>query len=92
MNGLYSVITDSTYKGGGGALGSVQGIDASRNVSRGGQTPGGPKNICEKGSQNFLCRLKNMLKYAHRVGGGGVGGLECSFDARRVFSRDPQID
>ena len=45
MNGLYSVITDSTCKG-GGARGSVQGIDASRNVSRGGQAPGGAqKNL-----------------------------------------------
>ena len=54
MNGLYSVITDSTCKGGGGgARGSVQGIDASRNVSRGGQAPGGPKKICERGPHNF---------------------------------------
>ena len=45
MNGLYSVITDSTCKGGGVARGSVQGIDASRNFSR-----GGPKKICERGS------------------------------------------
>ena len=78
MNGLYPVITDSTCKG-GGARGTVQGIDASRNVSRGGQTPGGPQKICERGSPKFLCRLKNMLKYAHRGGGGSVVLMPTEF-------------
>ena len=47
MNGLYSVITDSTCKGGGG--GGVQGIDASRNFSR-----GGPKKSVKGGPHNFF--------------------------------------
>ena len=50
MNGLYSVITDSTCKGGGGvARGSVQGIDASRNFSR-----GGPKKSVKGCPHNFF--------------------------------------
>ena len=47
MNGLYSVITDSTCKGGGWLGGVSKGVPIF-----------------------FLCRLKNMLKYAHQ--GGGV--------------------
>ena len=47
MNGLYSVITDSTCKGGGGLGGVSRAFDASRNVSRGGQAPGGPKKFCD---------------------------------------------
>ena len=57
MNGLYSVITDSTCKGGGGGGGS--GIDASRNVSRGGGKPlGGPKNSVKGGPHNFYVVLR----------------------------------
>ena len=66
MNGLYSVITDSTCKGGGGARG------VSRALTHVGIfSEGGPKKSVKGGPHNFLCRLKNMLKYAHR-GGGGV--------------------
>ena len=61
MNGLYSVIRlliVPVRGGGGGARGSVQGIDASRNVSRGRQAPGGPKKICERGPHNFYVGSK----------------------------------
>ena len=49
MNGLYSVITASTCKGGGVARGSVQGIDASRNFPE-----GGPKKSVKGGPHNFF--------------------------------------
>ena len=46
MNGLYSVITDSTCKGGGGWLGGV-----SKALTPVGIFPeGGPKKLCERGS------------------------------------------
>ena len=47
----------------------------------GGKPLGGPQKICEGGPHIFF---RQALKYAYRGGGG-------SFDARRVFSRGPQI-
>ena len=51
-----------------------------------GQTFGGGRaqKFCEGGPHNLF---RQVLKYAYRGGGGGGG----SFDARRIFTRGPQI-
>ena len=50
MNGLYSVITDSTCKGGGGWLGGV-----SKALTPVGIFPeGGPKKSVKGGPHNFF--------------------------------------